>query len=491
MLHRYITIKTYRPPYEIDHDILIAHFTIALVTPSGNLLRALLLTFNEFNTLCVGEVVQPNPGAITAFGGPIAYLIIQGLILLALLIWCDGGFNPLFHLRNSRRRKEDDELYSGTPETDPTSLPQSPRSPRSPRSPNSPTFKSSMSGLRVEHLTKSFGDILAVDDITFSVAPSMVFALLGPNGAGKSTTISLIRGDLRPDPRGGDVFVEGISVNANRTAARKRLGVCPQFDAMDSMTVAEHLRFYGRARGVPDVRRNVEAVIEAVGLLPYRDRMAQTLSGGSKRKLSLGIALMGNPAVLLLDEPSSGMDAASKRVMWRTLEAVTRGRAMLITTHSMEEADRLAHRAGIMATRGLALDTVAGLRKRFGDDWHVDVVLRGAPHVPNKVAERVRAWIEENIAGSVFEDTRMWHGQLRFKVHRHVIGNSAASLFRQLEENRQMLRLEYYSVSQTTLDQVFLTIVGRHNIEEDMNRATSQQRRRSWKEWRRSALENA
>ena len=482
IVHRYITIKTYRPPYEIDHDILIAHFTIATITPSGNLLRALLLTLNEFNSLCVGESIQPNPGAITAFGGPIAYLIIQGLILFVLLIWCDGGFNPLFHLRNSRRRKEDAELYSGTPDTDVTSLPQSPRS---------PTFKSSVSGLRVEHLTKSFGDVLAVDDITFTVAPSMVFALLGPNGAGKSTTISLIRGDLRPDYRGGDVYVEGISVNANRTLARKRLGVCPQFDAMDTMTVVEHLRFYGRVRGVPDVKRNVEAVIEAVGLLPYRNRMAQNLSGGNKRKLSLGIALMGNPAVLLLDEPSSGMDAASKRVMWRTLEAVTRGRAMLITTHSMEEADRLAHRAGIMATRGLALDTVAGLRRRFGDDWHVHVVLRGAPHVPNKTAERVRAWIEQNIVGAEFEETRMWHGQLRFKVHRHVLGSSAATLFRQLERNKEMLRLEHYSVSQTTLDQVFLTIVGRHNIEEDMNRTAFLERKRSFKEWRRSVIGNA
>jgi ABC-type multidrug transport system ATPase subunit len=349
--------------------------------------------------------------------------------------------------------------------------------------------ESSTSGLRAKHLTKSFGDVLAVDDITFGISPSTVFALLGPNGAGKSTIISLIRGDLRPDHRGGDVFVEGISVDANRTAARRHLGVCPQFDAMDSMTVEEHLRFYARARGVADVRRNVDTIITAVGLTPYRERMAQKLSGGSKRKLSLGIALMGNPAVLLLDEPSSGMDAASKRVMWRTLEAVTRGRGMLITTHSMEEADRLAHRAGIMATRMLALDTVGGLRKRFGDVWHVHIILKGAPHVDDVEGIKVKEWIEENVKGAVFEDARMWYGQLRFKVVNEGNKSSVAGLFRQLEENKEDLGLQYYSVSQTTLDQVFLMIVGRHNVEEEMS-GPVKTKRSVWR-WVKMVLGNA
>lgn len=278
-------------------------------------------------------------------------------------------------------------------------------------------------------------------------------------------------------------------MDANRTAARRHLGVCPQFDAMDSMTVEEHLRFYARARGVANVQRNVDTIITAVGLTPYRERMAQKLSGGSKRKLSLGIALMGNPAVLLLDEPSSGMDAASKRVMWRTLGAVTRGRGMLITTHSMEEADRLAHRAGIMATRMLALDTVGGLRKRFGDVWHVHIVLKGAPHVDDVEGIKVKEWIEENVKGAVFEDARMWYGQLRFKVVNEEKKSSVAGLFRQLEENKEDLGLQYYSVSQTTLDQVFLTIVGRHDVEEEMP-GPAKTKRSVWR-WVKVVLGNA
>lgn len=129
------------------------------------------------------------------------------------------------------------------------------------------------------------------------------------------------------------MLVEDTSILRHRAAARANLGVCPQFDAMDQMTAIEHLRFYARARGVADVEHNVEQVLHAVGLAPFKSRMAAKLSGGNKRKLSLGIALMGNPSVLLLDEPSSGMDAASKRVMWRTLSSVSSGRSLVLTTH--------------------------------------------------------------------------------------------------------------------------------------------------------------
>lgn len=102
---------------------------------------------------------------------------------------------------------------------------------------------------------------------------------------------------------------------------------------MDQMTVLEHLRFYARVRGVSDIEHNAQAILKAVGLEAFSSRMAAKLSGGNKRKLSLGVALIGNPTVLLLDEPSSGMDAAAKRVMWKTLATVVPGRSLLLTTH--------------------------------------------------------------------------------------------------------------------------------------------------------------
>lgn len=216
--------------------------------------------------------------------------------------------------------------------------------------------------------------------------------------------------------------------------------------------------------------------------------MAAKLSGGNKRKLSLGIALMGNPTVLLLDEPSSGMDAASKRVMWRTLASVVPGRSLVLTTHSMEEADALANRAGIMAGRMLALGTTDYLRRKHGDAYHVHLVHSEAPHTSDADMERIRKWVVESFPGAKVEE-KTYHGQMRFSVpakgHRKgsetyagkdVIRNSTESdrgisaLFTLLEQHKAEFGVAFYSVSQTTLDQVFLSIVGKHDVEEEGER---------------------
>jgi len=336
---------------------------------------------------------------------------------------------------------------------------------------------SSQDGLRVLNLSKRFGKNLAVNNVTFGVPRSEVFALLGPNGAGKSTTISLIRGDIQPSRRGGDILVDSVSVIRHRAQARSRLGVCPQFDAMDTMTVSEHLHFYAKVRGVNDPRHNVDAVMRAVGLEQYADRMAAKLSGGNKRKLSLGIALMGNPSVLLLDEPSSGMDAASKRVMWRTLESVIPGRSLVLTTHSMEEADALATRAGIMAGKMLALGTTESLRRKHGDAYYVHLVHKHAPHASEEDMQRIRSWILESFPDADVE-TKIYAGQIRFSVPTNTLRSKGEEeisstrsgiglLFTALEESKADLQIEYYSVSRATLDQVFLNIVGKHNVEEE------------------------
>lgn len=190
------------------------------------------------------------------YGGPITYLIIQCFILFGLILWVDSGSvgSTLRGMLERRRRRRagteqddlDDEMANELT-----------------RVTSSGTHED---GLRVMHLTKSFGKNTAVDNVTFGVKRGEVFALLGPNGAGKSTTISLIRGDLKPSHNGGDVFVEEQSVTENLAAARTHLGVCPQIDALDQMTVREHLEFYARVRGVADIQHNVSAVLRAVGL---------------------------------------------------------------------------------------------------------------------------------------------------------------------------------------------------------------------------------
>src|ERR1700733_4594473 len=184
---------------------------------------------------------------------------------------------------------------------------------------------------------------------------------------------------------------------------------------MDQMIVLEHLQFYARVRGVVEIEHNVKAVIKAVGLEAFSSRMAAKLSGGNKRKLSLGIALIGNPTVLLLDEPSSGMDAAAKRVMWKTLAAVVPGRSLLLTTHSMEEADALADRAGIMAKRMLVMGTSDYLRKKHGDAYYIHLVMKSAPHTTDEEITKLRSWVLAHFPGADIEE-KTYHGQIRFSV---------------------------------------------------------------------------
>ena len=471
----YMCITTYVPVQNIDSSLLIAHFVISAVVPIGSAMRALFLSVNLFSTACDGDSLSDNPGGILQYGSPILYLIVQSFLLFGLLLWLDSGsvgstFKTIF-------RRKDEVAPSGDASDEEVG--------------NELTRVESSgvneNGLRVMHLTKAFKDNIAVDNVTFGIKRGEVFALLGPNGAGKSTTISLIRGDIKPSRNGGDVLVEDESVISNLAAARANLGVCPQIDAMDHMTVREHLEFYAKVRGIPDVDQQVSAVLRAVGLEAFNARMAHALSGGNKRKLSLGIALMGNPTVVLLDEPSSGLDAASKRIMWKTLAATVPGRSILLTTHSMEEADALAGRAGIMARRMLAMGTPDDLRHRFGDALHIHLVHQNAPRTTDEEMGQVISWIKETLPQAQV-DQKHYHGQLRFSVSANeVLAQTSGRLESEiakhgqadlsqsaighlivlLEEYKERLGIGHYSVSPTTLDQVFLTIVGQHNVKEE------------------------
>ncbi|XXG95904.1 hypothetical protein Hte_002180 [Hypoxylon texense] len=470
----YLCVITYAPVNQIDQSILVAHFVISVFIPIGSVVRTMFLALNLFSVTCDGDQIQSNPGSLIAYGGPILYLVLQSVLLFGFLLWHDSGSGRALFNRFTQKAVPSSQDSAVSDEEIANELVRVTSSPQE------------SDGLRVLHLTKSFGKNTAVDNVTFGVQHGEVFALLGPNGAGKSTTISLIRGDIDPSFNGGDVLVENTSVSKHRAAARAHLGVCPQFDAIDSMTVLEHLRFYARIRGIPDIDHNVRAVLRAVGLEAFSTRMAHALSGGNKRKLSLGIALMGNPSVVLLDEPSSGLDAAAKRIMWRTLHSIVPGRSILLTTHSMEEADALASRAGILAKRMLAMGTTENLRRRFGDALHVHLVSRTAPHSTPEEMQRVRDWVLKMWPGAEVEQ-KTYHGQMRFSVpasavaggtatdedgNDHGISSASASsavgrLIVILEEHKEELGIEHFSCTPTTLDQVFLTIVGQHNVQEE------------------------
>lgn len=289
-------------------------FGLYLILPIGNVFRALLLGFNAAKTRCRNGAFMPE-SSFYAFGGPIFYLILQVALALLFLIWIEGDI-ALFRKKSAVVPTSDHEKSLGG---------------------NSGEDDVEIERLRVEgtdadqlrvlHMTKSFGDNVAVDDVTVGLRQGEVLALLGPNGAGKSTLVNVIQSDLSADK--GQAFLCGS--DSRTRVAQTHLGVCPQYDAMDLLTTRDQLMMYARIKGVEDPRANVDFVMAKLGLTPHAKKQSNKLSGGNKRKLNLAISILGVPPVLILDEPTSAMDAVAKRAFWKIIESIAPQHSILLT----------------------------------------------------------------------------------------------------------------------------------------------------------------
>jgi len=221
--------------------------------------------------------------------------------------------------------------------------------------------------LSIRALRKSFGELEAVRDLSLEVFRGEVFGFLGPNGAGKTTTIRMICGLLQSD--NGEVRVDGESLRDNVKAFRRRIGLCPQEIVIwDSLTCLEQLTFVGTQYDLPRIkarRRSLE-LLGVLGLAEKASHRAGTLSGGMKRRLNLALALVHDPDLLILDEPQAGLDPQSRILVREYIQALAETKTVLLTTHEMDEAERLAHRIGIMDHGHLlVLDSPNGLKREY------------------------------------------------------------------------------------------------------------------------------
>ncbi|MDB5847854.1 MAG: nodulation factor transporter ATP-binding protein NodI [Rhodoferax sp.] len=198
----------------------------------------------------------------------------------------------------------------------------------------------------VQHLNKRYGDNTVVDDLSFAIAPGECLGVIGPNGAGKTTTIRMCLGQTVPDS--GEVHAFGLSMPRDALAIKARLGVVTQFDTLDpDFTCAENLRVFGSYFGLrdADVRARVPQLLEFAALSSKQNARPGELSGGMKRRLSLARALVNDPQLLLLDEPTTGLDPQARHLMWERLQRLLQqGKSILLTTHFMDEAERLCSR---------------------------------------------------------------------------------------------------------------------------------------------------
>ena len=231
--------------------------------------------------------------------------------------------------------------------------------------------------ITVENLVKRYNGHTAVDGISFEINRGEIFGLLGPNGAGKSTIISILCCLLEPTL--GSVVIDGSDIRKNANNIKKIIGVVPQeISLYHTLTARENLAFYGKIYGLSGrtLKTRVEALLDMVGLTDRADDLLEGYSGGMKRRINIAAALLHEPRILYLDEPSTGVDPQSRRKIYDTIQDLNRqGTTVLLTTHQMEDAEKLCHRIAIMDKGKLiALDTLKGLLELVGESDLIHVL---------------------------------------------------------------------------------------------------------------------
>ena len=316
--------------------------------------------------------------------------------------------------------------------------------------------------IEVRDLVKVYGkDTRAVDGISFGVAPGELFGFLGPNGAGKTTTIRILATLLEPTE--GTATVAGFDVTKDSAEVRKRLGLAQQAPALDPFSTGrETLELAGILQRMPraEIKRRADELLELMGLAEVGKKLTGQYSGGMKRRLDLASALMHKPPVLILDEPTEGLDPQSRTALWEELERISQsGTTMLLTTHYMEEADRLCSRLAIIDDGKIVIDgSPAELKASIGADT---VVLELAS--TNGDLESLRASVRRLLEDMVQADGVNPHPK---GVELSVPNASAAvpAMLRRLDG--EGIPIDGLQMSQPSLDTVFLKYTGRHIREE-------------------------
>jgi lipooligosaccharide transport system ATP-binding protein len=296
--------------------------------------------------------------------------------------------------------------------------------------------------LSVEKLYKSYAGQAVVDGLSITINKGECYGLLGPNGAGKTTTLRLMLGLIEPER--GSLSLLGLAVPQHAREARLRVGVVPQVDNLDpDFTVAENLVVYGRYFGMKDseIEARMPMLLEFANLTHKRDVKIPTLSGGMKRRLTLARALVNDPDIIFLDEPTTGLDPQARHLIWQRLRELTaQGKTLLLTTHFMDEAERLCHRLAILDHgRMVAEDTPRALIAQYIE-----------PQVVEVFGEGVKKWVDEHAK----------QYSVRFEVSGETAFcyvNDAQPLLTHLQGHAELR----YLYRPANLEDVFLKLTGR------------------------------
>ena len=316
------------------------------------------------------------------------------------------------------------------------------------------------SAISVENLTKVFNGLRAVDGISFDVREGELFGLLGPNGAGKTTTLNMLSTLLRPTL--GKAFVAGFDILKERDKVRKSIGMVFQEPALDNyLTGRENLEFHGMMYGLKrnEAKERVKEALKIIELEDFADKLVQTYSGGMKRRLEIARALVHQPKVLFLDEPTLGLDAQTRRRIWDYIKKMNKekGVTIILTTHYMEEADFLADRAAIIDYgKIVVLDIPENLKNLLGGD--VILVEVDNPQNAKNVFEKL-SWIKK---------LSQENGIFYLRVER---GETKIPLLVKIDQKEAGFKTKSINLRKPTLEDVFLHFTGRTIREREASQA--------------------
>merc|ERR1711871_806648 len=320
--------------------------------------------------------------------------------------------------------------------------------------PSNTTVSDSTSKAASHHINQQGNVLMAVKELYLGVNKSECFGLLGHTGAGKTTTINMLVGNLKPTK--GTALVEGLDICKDMSDIYLRMGVCPQHDVLwASLTGREHLLFYGRLKRLSGAALNtaVKDALEAVNLTFAKDRKAGKYSGGMKRRLSVACSLIGDPPVVYLDEPSTGLDPASRHQLWDVVTNAKKNKSIILTTHHLEEAEILCDRIGIMSAGELkCVDTAPALKLRFGAGY---TIILSTSEKSDATAAKVETAIKKLMPSARLLDDSIG-GTSKFEVIRSDV--ILSKVYEELESQKAELGITDWLITETTLEEVFLKI---------------------------------
>ena len=316
--------------------------------------------------------------------------------------------------------------------------------------------------LDIKNVTRKYDDLIAVNNFSGELFKNEIFCLLGHNGAGKTTLIKMISGTEDPDH--GDIFLNNISVITNKKYLYQNIGLCQQEDIFfDYLKVSEHLKYMMEIKGIKGDNAQVDDLINRIGLKEKKFAICKNLSGGEKRKLCISLALVGNSKLVVLDEPTSGMDVMAKRALWDFLKEYKNDKIIILTTHSLDEAEYLGDRIGIMSNGNfICSGTSSYLKSKYPCGFNLNLLM------DSKI-------FNDNKKQKLYNELIKYEPNLEIKISSKGLfslviqsnNKNIKEIFNTLETNKEEYGIEDYTVSSTSLEDVFLKLNHKISINDE------------------------